>query len=107
MIQNLNQSTEDAAYWQAQVDQFQISGQTKTKFCKQNAVNYHRFLYWYTKLTKKGTQTSHSPDLIPVHISKPEITAQKECVANIELKNGVKINIFNEAVLFKMIESIG
>lgn len=107
MIQSLNQSTEDTAYWQAQVDQFQVSGQTKTKFCKQNTVSYHRFLYWYTKLTNKGARTSHSADLVPVHITKPETTAPRDCLANIELENGIKINIFDEAVLFKMIESIG
>lgn len=107
MTQNLNQSTEDTAYWQAQVDQFQVSSQTKTKFCKQNAVNYHRFLYWYTKLTKKGAQTSRPVDLIPVRVSKPETKESNDYIANVVLDNGVKINIFDEAVLFKIIESIG
>ena len=107
MIQNLNQSPNDPIFWQKHVAQFKASNQTKAKYCKQHELTYHRFLYWYTKLTKAKTQNSHPVELIPVRVSKPETTAPKDCIANVELGNGVKINIFDEVVLFKIIESVG
>jgi len=107
MIQNLNQSAENATFWQKHIDQFQAAGQTKTKYCKQHELNYHRFLYWYTKLTKTSAHKSQPADLIPVHVMTPKATEPKDCIANLELASGVKIKLFDEAVLFKLIESVG
>ncbi|MGB5198937.1 MAG: hypothetical protein WBN68_11830 [Sedimenticolaceae bacterium] len=36
-------------YWRAQIDAWQVSGQSQQAFCKANDLNYPRFGYWLRK----------------------------------------------------------
>ena len=38
--------------WQKHVQAWKLSGLSKTQFCKINALCYHRFIYWCSKLEK-------------------------------------------------------
>ena len=107
MIQNLNQSPNDPIFWEKHIDLFKASNQTKSKYCKQHELTYHRFLYWYTKLTKARTHKPQPVELIPVRMSMHEKKEPKDSIASLLLANGVELHIFNEAVLFKLIKSIG
>lgn len=37
---------EDENFWRNHIDNFSLSGLTKTDYCKQNRINYGRFFYW-------------------------------------------------------------
>ena len=63
--------------WQSWCDPYHEADQTKVAFCRENALNYHQFLYWRTKFNKKTNP------LIPVRLSNAN-----EPLAIIRLGNG-------------------
>lgn len=38
-----------AAYWKEQVEAWKVSGLSQIKFCTDNELSYHRFVYWRRK----------------------------------------------------------
>ena len=70
-MQEENKSTtQDANCWQQHVDQFQQFKQSKLSYCKQYDLSYHRFLYWFSKLTGDDRPVQPTSTLIPVRLSK-------------------------------------
>lgn len=82
MVQNPTQRLEDTTFWQTHVDQFQAVKQSKTKYCKKHSLNYHRFLYWFDKLTKPRNSSANIPNLVPVHVTEPKISSQRSIIAS-------------------------
>lgn len=39
-------STEEKAEWAARVEQWSQSGMSMAKWCRENQITYHKFLYW-------------------------------------------------------------
>jgi len=90
MTQTISHSTEGATFWQVHVTQFQSAGKNKTQYCKQHNLNYHRFLYWYSKLIRIESDRNETVNLLPVRISTSETKSHQGAVA-----------------LFKLIKSLG
>ncbi len=42
-------------YWKAQIDAWQVSGQSQQAFCKANDLSYPRFGYWLRKFRQQGS----------------------------------------------------
>lgn len=54
-------------YWQAQVDAWQVSGQSQLAFCQANDLNYPRFGYWLRKFRSQGAAAARqSSGFVPV-----------------------------------------
>lgn len=77
---------EDEQFWQQHVNRFSILKLSKVKYCKQNNLVYHRFLYWFDKLKANcGREPQKSPlNLVPVTLADdtPEEPGQPSVVAN-------------------------
>jgi hypothetical protein len=48
-------------YWQHIMAEYQASGLSGMAFCKQEAVSYHRFTYWRSKLCSTQQESPESP----------------------------------------------
>ena len=81
--------------WQELVKSCNESGQSKAAFCRANALNYHQFLYWCTKLNNK------THPLIPVRI-----TNANEPLAIIRLGNGSTLEVISREALNHIISSL-
>jgi|ETNmetMinimDraft_20_1059909.scaffolds.fasta_scaffold11452_3 hypothetical protein len=104
-MQAENQSNlQDANYWQQHVDQFQQYKQSKLSYCRQHDLTYHRFLYWFSKLTGDNQQMQPVSSLIPLKLSKK--IDKNDKVASFTLGNGLTISIYQEDVLFNLIQHL-
>jgi len=67
--------------WSAKITAWQQSGMTLAGWCRENSVNYHRFLYWrkrlaapepgrFLELTVPAAQISLECNGVLVHVSK-------------------------------------
>ena len=75
-------------------DSYLESGCSKAAFCRKLNLNYHQFLYWSDKFTKK------SKHLIPVEVSSP-----RESLASIRLSNGCLLEISSLAALMLIVSN--
>jgi len=50
IMDNITEPRALADYWKQQVKSWQLSGLSQAAFCKTNALAYHRFIYWRSKL---------------------------------------------------------
>lgn len=107
MAQSNHQAIEDINYWQHHVSQFQEVKQTKMRYCRQHEVNYHRFLYWFAKLTKSNDAELEAVEMIPVHIVDSQSKKPGDPVASITVKSGMIIHLYDENVLCKLIQALG
>ena len=74
--------------WRELYDSQQGSGCSKAAFCRMHDLNYHQFLYWCDKFSKKPK------NLIPV-----EVPSSSESLASIRLSNGSLLEISSLAAL--------
>jgi hypothetical protein len=92
-------STKDQSYWQRHIDAYNSEGTSKINYCRENNVNYHRFLYWHNKLSKsKGAGA-----LIPVKV-KTALPAKAKCT--LELNQGCRILIYDEPLALQLLTSV-
>ena len=80
--------------WRELYDSQQDSGCSKAVFCRKLDLNYHQFLYWCDKFSKKTKK------LIPVEVSSP-----RESLASIRLSNGALLEISSLAALRFIVNS--
>ena len=71
--------------WQAHVEAWRKSGQTKSEYAKQHKLVYHQLIYWSAKLDQR------SDEFIAVEV-KPEVKAT-ESLGVLEFPNGAKLVI--------------
>ncbi len=66
-----------SGYWQQQIDNWQVSGQSQQAFCKTYNLIYHQFLYWRRKLKNQSIKNPSppSPALVPVIYRAPSTGA--------------------------------
>jgi len=94
-------------FWSHHVQSHQFSALSKTEYCKQNQLNYHRFLYWCNKLTKtdKNVSGDKSP-FIPIKLKST--TSSSSCLCTLELSCGNRLLIHDEPtlqlLLFKLLK---
>ena len=79
-------------YWRAQIDAWQISGQSQQAFCKLNDLNYPNFGYWLRKFRRRGevTESRRSSGFVPV------VAASEGGGLSVRLPNGIELRGVNE-----------
>ncbi len=105
---------EDKGYWLKHVENYKASGLNKNRYCIKHDVTYHKFLYWFDKLTVKAlqpqtarTNTSKTDQFIKVklnseHISTIDQSRATKPLCILELKQGHRLLVHNEAALEKL-----
>lgn len=91
---------ENEEYWQKHITAISTSRLSKTKYCKENNVNYCRLFYWIKKLSaavKTARKKSPSSQLLPIQI-KPE-TSEASVQCTLILKNGLSLQIHDRESL--------
>jgi hypothetical protein len=91
---------ENGTYWKRHTKLCAESGLSKSTYCKQQDVNYPRFIYWSKKYTEPTL-----PDLIEVKI-KPEMKATKpidEVRCTLQLKNNICLRIESQQALLTIL----
>ncbi|MFT4729042.1 MAG: hypothetical protein ACI9UN_003556 [Granulosicoccus sp.] len=90
-------SSSDAArnsqeYWQAHIEACKDQSSSKAKYCRNNELTYHCFIYWHAKFSEKVHEgmdlKTNSSKLIPVALAQSVYTAELQ----IHLPNGVMIS---------------
>jgi hypothetical protein len=81
-------------YWQQQIDACKASGMNKSKYCRQNQINYDRLMYWQKKL-KKEMLTS----FVPVKIKKEPTIPVDLPICTLMLSSGHVLKIHDEKAL--------
>ncbi len=105
---------EDENFWKKHLSSYSSSGLKRPAYCRKNAVNYHRFVYWEKKLSltqqniplKSKEQAQKIHQLLPVRL-KPEIkesTIAASCT--LTLKNGCILQIHDQQSLAFILEKV-
>lgn len=90
-------------YWQQQIDNWKVSGQTQVSFCADKNLNKNTFAYWRKRLTEIPEQSETSIGFLPVQIQQPE---SRDSFIELIIRDDFKIRIsddFSEAVLKRLI----
>ena len=80
-------------YWKAQIDAWQVSGQSQQAFCKANALNYPRFGYWLRKFRQQGAVAAarhRSSGFVPV------VASSAREGLTVHLPNGIELRGVSE-----------
>ena len=80
-------------YWKAQIDAWQLSGQSQQAFCKANALNYPRFGYWLRKFRQQGEVAAarrRSSGFVPV------VASSAREGLTVHLPNGIELRGVSE-----------
>jgi len=85
-------------HWKQHLAQWQKSKLSKTAYCKQHDLNYHRFLYWNKKF-------SNAASLIPVKVAPPKNT-NTSALCFLELPSGHKLCVQSREALLLVLEQL-
>jgi len=80
-------------YWKAQIDAWQLSGQSQQAFCKANELNFPRFGYWLRKFRQQGAVAAarhRSSGFVPV-VASPAREG-----LTVHLPNGIELRGVSE-----------
>lgn len=82
-------------FWQPYVDAFNSTNMSKIKYCRQNEVEYHKFLYWHQKLSQASVG-----NLLPVKLKSAGVTG---ALCTVESPKGYRVLIHSESALCKVL----
>lgn len=85
--------------WPWHVRNYDASGLTKSSYCKQNNLSYHRFLYWHTKLSNSSSQR-----FAEVKVAQPVLSSEVYCT--LELITGNRLLIQSESALQVILKTL-
>ncbi len=86
---------QDEEFWQPHIDTFNSMGISKLKYCQENDLGYHRFLYWHQKLSRSATG-----NLLPVKLKSSGSTM---ALCTLESPKGYRVLIHSESALNKVL----
>lgn len=101
-----SKTTENKTYWLEHIASYKASGLSKSRYCLQATVCYHRFLYWFDKLAKQAAQINcgaKTEQFIPIKLAPISESKSAEFLCVLELKQGHRLLIHNVVVLEKLI----
>lgn len=80
-------------YWQQQMEQWQQSGLSGLKYCKQHHLSYHRFSYWRSKLSRIEGGENELSNPTPSASSFVKVVQREERTPDlvITLPNGITL----------------
>jgi len=102
---------EDKSYWLKHVENYKASGLNKNRYCVQHSVSYHKFLYWFDKLTsqssssrtvRKAADQANQFIKIKLNSEAKQISGSAKPLCILELKQGHRLLVHNEAILEKL-----
>lgn len=73
-------------FWRQHIEQWQAGDQSKMAYCRERALAYHQFIYWFKRLARNPSDTS-TTRLVPVAVATPAGTA----ALRLSLPNGLRI----------------
>ncbi len=79
------------AFWESHVLAWRDSGFSKARYCRENKLRYHQFIYWIPKVGLKiqpRIDTAPTPKLLPVVIKQSAVSPELQ----IKLPNGIIIS---------------
>ena len=79
------------AFWESHVHVWQDSGLSKARYCRENKLRYHQFIYWIPKVVLKIQPkiiTAPTPKLLPVMIKQSTESPELQ----VKLPNGIIIS---------------
>ena len=88
-----NNNQERQTFWKEHVQSFQHSGHSKARYCRDNNLTYHQFIYWSALFADQPTQDKISPTskLVPAVLKEPDSLSGLQ----VHLPNGVLISGIN------------
>jgi hypothetical protein len=89
----------DKIYWKQQVDACNASGMNKSKYCRQNQLNYDRLMYWQKKLKNET-----AAPFVPVKIKKEPMTLIDQPICTLMLSSGHNLQIHDEKALSMILD---
>ena len=88
--------------WQKIVKDYESSGLSVERFCRHRAIGYNTFKRWQQKLQDQSTNNTSFYELRRVEDGLDE----SACPMSIEFKNGITLQIQNNADMAKVAELI-
>ena len=85
---------ENDAFWRQHHTSQQLSGLTRSDYCRQHGLNYDRFGYWLKKQKDRV-----DGGLIAVKLKSTSLTATSATLCTLELKNGHCLKIHDTQAL--------
>ena len=79
------------------IESWKASGQSQHVFCKEQAIVYSNFHYWYKKYKDQHGQGSNGEVFLPVKIKKSVTLSPGSVVMELALENGSRL-IFYQTV---------
>lgn len=88
-----NNSHERQAFWKEHVQSYEQSGHSKARYCRDNNLIYHQFIYWSALFSGQPTKNKSIPTskLVPVMLRESTTTSGLQ----VHLPNGVLISGIN------------
>ncbi len=80
----------------SQIESWKASGQSQHLFCKEQAIVYSNFHYWYKKYKDQHGQGSNGEVFLAVKIKKPVTSCSASVVMELILENGVRLNFYQQ-----------
>lgn len=74
---------EGKEFWKQQLQQLKASGSSRSRYCRENGVNYDRFGYWLKRLSPTPSE------FIPVKLQTLEETTSHTTLCTIELRGNI------------------
>jgi len=98
---SVTENNRGKAFWQNHIESY-LSGSHKNKaaYCRECALRYENFLYWYRRL--KPSVVKHQK-LIPVTLSEP---SGLSALCSVELNEGRRLWIHSESALCMVLDRL-
>ena len=77
-------------FWNQHIQSYEQCGHSKARYCRDNSLSYHQFIYWAARLSDQSTIEKKAPasKLIPILVKEPDSPSGLQ----VHLPNGVLIS---------------
>lgn len=94
----LNAVKEDQLFWEKHTKAFANCDVSRKAYCREQALNYDRFQYWYHKLKVVSDQVVQSR-LKPIPVQVKAEQGSGNALGRLQLKNGHQLLIYERELL--------
>jgi hypothetical protein len=91
---------EDESFWRRHAELYQSSGLTRKKYCQMNNVNYDRFGYWLSKITR------HSSSLVAIKLKAESAPLKQITLCTLNFRDGRTLQIHDQQALSYILEKL-
>ena len=99
---------EDKAYWIKHIEAYRRGNfRSKTAYCVQTDVDYHRFIYWHQKIIREAANNDGLPRkslFMPVQATElNQAPKPAGLLCTLEFRQGHKLKVHDESLFEKLI----